>query len=46
MVSRPGGAGPSSPLIADSAGSLTGAAAGGGNGNCQGGCGVIFRITP
>lgn len=34
------------PMIVDAAGNLFGAAIGGGNTNCNGGCGLIFKIAP
>jgi uncharacterized repeat protein (TIGR03803 family) len=33
-------------LAIDSSGNLYGTASGGGNGNCEGGCGVVFKIVP
>lgn len=39
------GAGPSSSLTFDSSGNLWGTAAGG-TGQCEGGCGVVFKMTP
>jgi uncharacterized repeat protein (TIGR03803 family) len=43
---RADGGYPNGPLISDAAGNLYGSAGGGGNGNCQGGCGVVFELTP
>ncbi len=42
------GASPMSGLILDAAGNLYGSASGGGkyNSSCQGGCGVVFELTP
>lgn len=37
---------PSAGLIADGAGNFYGITAGGGGGNCQLGCGTVFKITP
>jgi len=39
------GAGPSSSLTFDASGNLWGTAAGG-TGQCEGGCGVVFKMTP
>jgi hypothetical protein len=39
------GAGPSSSLTFDALGNLWGTA-GGGTGRCEGGCGVVFKMTP
>jgi len=41
----PDGGLPGSALVMDKANNLYGVAAGG-NGNCEGGCGVIFKLTP
>jgi uncharacterized repeat protein (TIGR03803 family) len=49
LYSFPGGnkgAGPSSPLLMDSAGNLYGIAGGGAGTNCTGGCGVVFKLAP
>jgi uncharacterized repeat protein (TIGR03803 family) len=39
------GAQPSSPLIADASGALYGTAAAGGGTGCQGGCGIVFKLS-
>jgi uncharacterized repeat protein (TIGR03803 family) len=40
------GDGPFSGLVADKMGSLYGVTLGGGNGQCIGGCGTVFKLTP
>lgn len=40
------GAGPVSDLVADASGNLYGTTSAGGTGNCTGGCGTVFKITP
>ena len=40
------GANPISSLVFDANGNLYGTASQGGTGNCPGGCGVVFEITP
>lgn len=40
------GGGPYAGLIADAAGNLYGTTYGGGNTNCTGGCGVVYKVTP
>jgi uncharacterized repeat protein (TIGR03803 family) len=40
------GTGPISDLIADASGNLYGTTQAGGTGNCTGGCGTVFKITP
>ncbi len=40
------GAFPMGPLIGDSAGNLYGTTWRGGGGDCQGGCGTVFRVAP
>jgi uncharacterized repeat protein (TIGR03803 family) len=40
----PSGAGPSSGVVSFGKGDLYGTTSGGGNYNCKGGCGVVFRV--
>ena len=40
------GNGPNGDLLFDSEGNLYGTTAAGGNGNCDSGCGTVFKITP
>ena len=40
------GSAPFAGLVADSSGNLYGTTADGGNGDCQGGCGTVFELSP
>ena len=42
----PDGAIPTAALIQDAAGNLYGTTSAGGNSNCAGGCGVVFKLSP
>jgi uncharacterized repeat protein (TIGR03803 family) len=42
----PDGANPEAAVLQDASGAIYGTTAGGGDGACVGGCGVVFRLTP
>jgi len=46
FTGEPDGWGPSAGLIFDAAGNLYGTTAGGGAGACNGGCGIVFELSP